>query len=114
MESVETDMLSPCGSLNLTTAINHGASTPPLSQVIPLKCHSRSASISPDGRTLVAVGDTNETFLYSVNGGEAVTFEKISKYMDKMSPLLSDRLINQPEQMLDSPLPGPPMEENLP
>lgn len=39
------------------------------------------ASISPDGRTLLAVGDTNQVFLYNIStGSDTVTFDKIATY----------------------------------
>lgn len=39
-----------------------------------------TASISPDGKTLLAVGDTNEVFLYNLVAGDSVEFNRISKY----------------------------------
>ncbi|KAG8898450.1 hypothetical protein FRB99_007431 [Tulasnella sp. 403] len=51
----------PAGTLKVRTPVNH-------------------TSISPDGKTLLAVGDTNEVFLYNVSAGNMVTFDKISTY----------------------------------
>ncbi|KDQ17451.1 hypothetical protein BOTBODRAFT_171937 [Botryobasidium botryosum FD-172 SS1] len=54
--------LKGAGFLKLGTAVNH-------------------ASISPDGRTLLAVGDTNQVFLYNIStGADTVTFDKIATY----------------------------------
>jgi len=54
--------LKGAGFLKLGTAVNH-------------------ASISPDGRTLLAVGDTNQVFLYNIStGSDTVTFDKIATY----------------------------------
>lgn len=39
-----------------------------------------TASISPDGRTLLAVGDTNQIFLNNVTASDDVTFRKVATY----------------------------------
>jgi hypothetical protein len=49
------------GELRFNTPINH-------------------ASVSPDGRTLLSVGDTNQVFLHNVSGGNTVTFQSIATY----------------------------------
>lgn len=51
----------PAGSIRVGTPVNH-------------------TSISPDGKTLLAVGDTNDVFLYNLVAGDSVEFNRISKY----------------------------------
>lgn len=77
-EEAVQPVLYPVGMMRVNTPINH-------SECIVLRGRSGSdgictASISPDGKTLLAVGDTNEVFLYNVCGGESVSFKKISTY----------------------------------
>lgn len=49
-----------------------------------------TASISPDGKTLLAVGDTNEVFLYNLAAGDSVEFNRISKYRGALPGALLD------------------------
>ncbi|KAI5897993.1 uncharacterized protein SCHCODRAFT_02610813 [Schizophyllum commune H4-8] len=51
--------ISPCGQLHLPYFVNH-------------------SSISPDGRTLLTIGDSNEVNLHRMSGGSRVTFSPIS------------------------------------
>ncbi|KAG8846351.1 hypothetical protein FRB96_002021 [Tulasnella sp. 330] len=59
--TIQGDRVMPAGVLKLHTPVNH-------------------TSISPDGRTLLAVGDTNEIFLNSIASGDEVSIQKISTY----------------------------------
>ncbi|KAG9006836.1 hypothetical protein FRB94_000341 [Tulasnella sp. JGI-2019a] len=58
---IQGERLTQTGELALKTPVNH-------------------TSISPDGRTLLAVGDTNEIFLQHITAGDEVSFQKISTY----------------------------------
>ena len=46
--------------------------------VYPFSCSSFTASISPDGRTLLSVGDSNKVYFHYITGGAQVTFSPIT------------------------------------
>ncbi|KAL6298531.1 hypothetical protein BKA93DRAFT_810665 [Sparassis latifolia] len=64
----EVPRLSDVGQLHLEVPINH-------------------SSISPDGRTLLCVGDSPDVYLHRVTGGARITFAPIAKL--SLSPYLS-------------------------
>ncbi|KAJ3520060.1 hypothetical protein NM688_g9214 [Phlebia brevispora] len=64
--------LSPAGQLRLDVPVNH-------------------SSISPDGRTLLSVGDSPDIYLHRITGGAHVTFTPMAKlslesYITTLSP----------------------------
>lgn len=74
--------LCPAGQITLGTCVNHGKSYIHLSTLRfwPNTICKQTASMSPDGRTLLVVGDTTDAFLYDVRGGTNVTFGHIATY----------------------------------
>ena len=55
----------------------------------PICCvpHGNLASISPDGRTLLSVGDSPDVYLHRVTGGSRVTFSQMMKL--SLSPYIT-------------------------
>lgn len=70
------ERLSHAGHLRLDVPVNH------CKLVDMLTCigsHCFLASISPDGRTLLSVGDSPDVYLHRVTGGARVTFSNMMK-----------------------------------
>ncbi|EJU04650.1 WD40 repeat-like protein [Dacryopinax primogenitus] len=64
------------GSVRLNTALNHGALAPyTLLLAFGAQCYVDTASLSPDGRTLLAVGDTPDVFVLNVTGGRGTEMQ---------------------------------------
>ena len=68
--------LRQSGNLKLEEPINHCAFLSPFPLFV-LISYSPSASISPDGRTLLSVGDSPQIYLHQLTGGSCVTFVPI-------------------------------------
>lgn len=73
-----TRRLTNVGGVKINTAANHCKSTLPLKTAPPLT-RSWIASLSPDGRTMICVGDNHELYLYEVISG-GVDFRLIRTY----------------------------------
>ena len=80
-----------CGMVKLNTPINHGEKSfifftaralllSRLTRKPPLIVPFLSVSISPDGRTLLCVGDTPEAYLFDISPGPKVTFSPLATY----------------------------------
>ena len=69
--------LRQSGNLKLEEPINHCARPVPPFPFFALTSYSSSASISPDGRTLLSVGDSPRIYLHHLTGGPSITFAPI-------------------------------------
>jgi len=83
-------MIRTIGSLRLDVPINHCAFIFSVSFVWGWLIHT-IASISPDGRTLLSVGDSSKIYFHYMRGGDPVTFEHVNTLVSPSpdsSPLL--------------------------
>ena len=69
--------LRQSGNLKLEEPINHCASLTSSFPYFALVSYSSSASISPDGRTLLSVGDSPRIYLHHLTGGPCITFAPV-------------------------------------
>lgn len=69
--------LRQSGNLRLEEPINHCARPVVLFRFSVLISYSSLASISPDGRTLLSVGDSPRIYLHHLSGGSCITFAPI-------------------------------------
>jgi len=51
-----------------------------LETCLGLRSDNPSASVSPDGRTLLSVGDSPQVYLHHISGSSRLSFESIAKY----------------------------------
>ena len=69
--------LKELGVLRIDVPVNHCESPPGSS----FPCSNTSlASVSPDGRTLLSVGDSPQVYLHHISGSSRLSFESIAKY----------------------------------
>lgn len=59
---------------------------PPRAHLVHYHSYSITASISPDGRTLLCAGDAPYAYLYRIIPGTSLSFELLAKYMIPMPP----------------------------
>lgn len=81
--------LTKAGVLQASTCINHGQfEHQRIISVTLTGAHlfdRALASVSPDGRTLLSVGDTCSVYLHSISGGDNVSFTEIATHSDAFS-----------------------------
>ncbi|KAI0789926.1 hypothetical protein C8Q75DRAFT_793057 [Abortiporus biennis] len=89
--------LTLAGQLRLDVPVNHCSA---------LLTTVQSASISPDGRTLLSVGDSPDVFLHRISGGSRITFAPMTKL--SLSPYISTSasMINSHTSYGASPIPA--------
>ena len=70
--------LKDLGVLRIDVPVNH---CEPLPEIRLTFCSDEPlASVSPDGRTLLSVGDSPQVYLHHISGSSRLSFESIAKY----------------------------------
>ena len=73
---------------------------------LPLCSDNSLASVSPDGRTLLSVGDSPQVYLHHISGSSHLSFESIAKYsLMPYTPSVFTHQLHSP-QYASPPLPA--------
>lgn len=76
--SPASSKLKDLGTLRIDVPVNHCESFS--NSRLAVCPHDSLASVSPDGRTLLSVGDSPQVYLHHISGSSRLTFESIAKY----------------------------------